>query len=260
MKSKHMGRASFVMMPYLTLLTYLTLPFTLPYLRTYLITQTSTPKPSPPKLAKSKPDNFMGRTYPHTYPHISPTPQMGPMALQGALGGSPGRPPRWTQNRPPYGGICAGTSGICACKQIYMFTRGRGGYVRRFGGMCGRPAGYVRRGAPCVRGFGDMCGICACGKKRGVREICPGMCGSPWLCAGTSIPHKAAQTDGHPGTRALKTCFDIISKHMGQASFVMIVMGTRSKASFVSHRTYPRTYPKTLQPASNPSKWAKPLS
>ena len=132
---------------------------------------------------------------------------MGPMALQGALGGSPGPPlPRWTQNRPPYGGICAGTSGICACKQIYMFTRGRGGYVRRFGGMCGRPAGYVRRGAPCVRGFGDMCGICACGKKRGVREICPGMCGSPWVCAGTSIPHKAAQTDGHPATRALKAC------------------------------------------------------
>ena len=72
--------------------------------------------------------------------------------------------------------------------------------------MCGRPAGYVRRGAPCVRGFGDMCGICACGKKRGVREICPGMCGSPWVCAGTSIPHKAAQTDGHPATRALKAC------------------------------------------------------
>jgi hypothetical protein len=231
------------------------------------------------------------------------------MALQGALGGSPGRPPRWTQNRPPYGGICAGTSGICACKQIYMFTRGRGGYVRRFGGMCGRPAGYVRRGAPCVRGFGDMCGICACGKKRGVREICPGMCGSPWVCAGTSIPHKAAQTDGHPGTRALKTCFDIKSKHMGQASFVMMVMGARScskeatprlyptahipahtpkpgkphqiqahrpslfrndgnggqkllkrsEASSVSHRTDPRTYPKTWQSTSNPSTWAKPL-
>ena len=175
------------------------------------------------------------------------------MALQGALGGSPGRPPWWTQNCPPYGGICAGTSGICACKQIYMFTRGRGGYVRRFGGMCGRPAGYVRRGAPCVRGFGDMCGICACGKKRGVREICPGMCGSPWVCAGTSIPHKAAQTDGHPGTRALKTCFDIKSKHMGQAAVVMMVMGARSfskeaRASSVSHRTYPRTYPKTWQP------------
>ena len=134
------------------------------YLLSYLGTYLPKPvpqNPPPPKLARSKPENFMGRTYPRTYPHISPSPQMGPMTLQGALGGSPGRPPRWTQNRPPYGGICAGTSGICACKQIFMFTRGRGGYVRRFGGMCGRPAGYVRRGAPCVRGFRgyvrDMC-------------------------------------------------------------------------------------------------------
>ena len=167
------------------LLTYLALPYL-----TYLLTQTSTPKPSPPKLARSKPENVMGRTYPRTYPHISPTPQMGPMALQGALGGSPGPPsPSGPKTALHTGGYVRGPR--------YMFTRGRGGYVRRFGGMCGRPAGYVRRGAPCVRGFGDMCGICACGKKRGVREICPGMCGSPWVCAGITRLHRLTGIPPH---------------------------------------------------------------
>ena len=42
-----------------------------------------------------------------------------------------------------------------------MFTQGRGEYVQGVGGMCGRLAEYVRRGAPCVQGFGSMCGVCA---------------------------------------------------------------------------------------------------
>ena len=115
--------------------------------------------------------------------------------------------------------------------------------------MCGRPAGYVRRGAPCVRGFWDMCGICACGKKRGVREICPGMCGSPWVCAGTSIPHKAAQTDGlvcippHISPHILQNLANHIkSKHIGQASFVMMVMGPRSYSKEARPRLYPTAH------------------
>ena len=146
-------------LPYITYLPYL-LPY-LTHLRTYLITQTSTPKPSPPKLAKSKPDNFMGRTYPHTYPHISPTPQMGPMALQGALGGSPGPLPP-VDPKPPSlrGDMCGDLGDMCVQANLHVYAGSLGICAEIWGYV--RPAGWVcaARGSMCAGFWGyvrDMC-------------------------------------------------------------------------------------------------------
>ena len=146
-------------LPYITYLPYL-LPY-LTHLRTYLITQTSTPKPS---LQSSRSQSLTILWAAHIPTHIRTyprPPKWGPWPSKGLWEGRLDPPPRWTQNRPPYGGICAGTSGICACKQIYMFTRGRGGYVRRFRGNV-RPAGWVCAawGSMCAGFWGyvrDMC-------------------------------------------------------------------------------------------------------
>ena len=137
----------------------------LTYLVTYVLTYPNQyPKTlPPPKLPRSKPENFMGRTYPRTYPHISPTPQMGPMALQGALGGSPGPPPP-VDPKPPSirGDMCGDLGDMCVQANLHVYAGSRGicaeiwGYVRpagwvcaAWGSMCAGFWGYVRD--MCVR-------------------------------------------------------------------------------------------------------------